>query len=615
MTIQSHIPSRRERARHLPALGCALAVTFVVVYGAYLRLDALVGKYGPFERPGWLVWTGERVAATRDQIVPRGWFWNKEPQPYVGGDPVNYLRFAREMTSFYQAHVREPVFLATTRAIFPLVDGQDVAVSFASALGSTLAIVGTFLLGWVLRSPLIGLAAAWLVAIEGELVSWAPDGWRDDTFTAAVVFSAWALVWYHRRRSWAAAATLGVVAAIATLTRITSLTFLLPAGALLCLGGQPAARRDNLRKLAVAFGVAAVLVGPYLLNCYRVMGDPFYAINAHTRFYRSSEGLPAQARMNAVAYTVDKFRRAPVAEFDTAVRGLFVFPFESKFRGFPTFPAWFGPALAALSAAGLFAWLWTPAGRLLLVLLFSSLAPYMLTWRLRGGGEWRFTMHAYPLYLLAAVAAAALVIAGTRRFISARLRGEALDRVFYRRVAVQIVAGLSLVLAGWGWSYYGPALVAREALLSGLDASVAAGSGDRVFFVDGWSRPTTAGAVTSRFATRPDPVLRIPLPERRPYALALRVDPLPQPEGAAPVPLEVWLGSTRLGTLDLVLDPNRVGRYVMTIPAELAGAGLTRLVLKGPAPRPAGDLAGVHSGLDRSQPVAFRLWYARLTPE
>ena len=35
--------------------------------------------------------------------------------PYVGGDPINYLKFAREMRNFYAAHVREPMFPAVTK--------------------------------------------------------------------------------------------------------------------------------------------------------------------------------------------------------------------------------------------------------------------------------------------------------------------------------------------------------------------------------------------------------------------------------------------------------------------------------------------------------------------
>src|SRR4029453_12987382 len=114
--------------------------------------------------------------------------------PYVGGDPINYIKYAREMRSFYQAHVREPVFLAVTRAYLWLLANEDVAVSFASMTGSILTIVAAYLLGTALLSRAAGLVLSFLIAIEYELISWSVDGWRDDTFMAMVTFSASALV-------------------------------------------------------------------------------------------------------------------------------------------------------------------------------------------------------------------------------------------------------------------------------------------------------------------------------------------------------------------------------------------------------------------------------------
>jgi len=149
--------------------------------------------------------------------------------PYVGGDPINYLAYARQMESFYQAHVREPVFLASTRAALWLLDGQDAGVSLASCVGSVLAVFATYLLGVALLSPAAGLLAALLMAIEYDAIMWAPDGWRDDTFTATVLLAAWALLRLHDRPAFGTGAASGRMLRIACLTRITALTFVVPA--------------------------------------------------------------------------------------------------------------------------------------------------------------------------------------------------------------------------------------------------------------------------------------------------------------------------------------------------------------------------------------------------
>ena len=101
------VPPRLRWVRYsVPAL-----ITLIVAYGALVRLDRLFRAFGPFDHPGWLVRLEQTVAAVRDPLVPRGWNWQKVERPYVGGDPISYLRYTREMRHFYQGHIREPVFL------------------------------------------------------------------------------------------------------------------------------------------------------------------------------------------------------------------------------------------------------------------------------------------------------------------------------------------------------------------------------------------------------------------------------------------------------------------------------------------------------------------------
>src|SRR5438105_12441810 len=92
----------------------ALALT-ICAYAALLRLEPIAARYGPFDHPAWLRVIATRVAPLAAHVRPASFQWARVPKPYAGGDPISYLRFAREMTSFYQAHVREPLFLALTR--------------------------------------------------------------------------------------------------------------------------------------------------------------------------------------------------------------------------------------------------------------------------------------------------------------------------------------------------------------------------------------------------------------------------------------------------------------------------------------------------------------------
>jgi hypothetical protein len=102
------------------------------------------------------------------------------------------------MRSFYAANLREPLFPFVTKVFLRLLRNQDVAVSFASAAFSVLAIIGTLAVGWYAFSWPVGLGAALAMAIEYEVVSSGVDGLRDDAFACAAVLSAYVMLRYAR---------------------------------------------------------------------------------------------------------------------------------------------------------------------------------------------------------------------------------------------------------------------------------------------------------------------------------------------------------------------------------------------------------------------------------
>ncbi len=624
------------RAFLIPAL---LAV--VVFYGALLRIDRLFRAYGPFDHPGWLV-SLERSAGTLRPLVPASWDWPKIEQPYVGGDPINYLKYSREMRHFYQGHVREPVFLATTRGFLWLTGDQDVAVSFASLTFSVLCIVATYLLGKAVVSRWVGLLAALALAIEHEVITWAPDGWRDEAFTAFAVLSAWALVRLgrvltqrsppklerQRERRWAVVA--GVVGALACLTRLSSLTFLVPAWLWLAwpravegrslsavegrgLSGVEGLWRPRLAAVGLAAGVCTILIAPYLINSWRAHGDPLLALNYHTKFYQAAEGITTEVPTSALGFTLDKFRKLPVAATDTAVRGLVVNPFEIKWRGFQPIVPIAALVLPWLAAAGLVMWLFQPAGRLLLVMLFTSLVPYMLIWSLRGGDHWRFTLHAYPFYLVAAFHF--LFASGAVLVAVARGRGrETLEGVRPRRVAAIAAAMIAIAALARFADRWAPYLVARESLATNNATTIGAGPKDGVFFGEGWSPLVVGGNVVARLQTAERSTLWVPLPARRPYRLVIRMDPIPF-DGAPPQRVRVLLDGREIAALALTWNPQRVGAYQIEVPADVVPGGRARLEFVSDYRLPLDRAGSAFPELPRSVSAGLRLWYVRLTPQ
>jgi hypothetical protein len=588
-------------------LAFAVAAALITLYAALLRYEALVANYAWMGQPAWSA-TLQRYAVPVARVLrPSSIVWGPNRRPYVGGDPINYLHYAREMRHFYQAHVREPMFLALTRVSLWLTGNRDIGLSFASAIGGTLAVLATCLLGAAAASRLVGLAAGLALAIELTAVVWSIDGWRDDTFMFFVTLTAWALIRVYHKPTTGRGVAAGIIAAGACLTRLTALSFILPAFLWMILMSPRENRRQMARATAMAGIVGALLVAPYLINCWRETGDPFYAVNYHTIYYRHADGLPRDPSVHAIEYLADKLARHPIATLDVAVQGLFTFPLANKFHGYVDWSAYLGPVLRWSAIAGLIAALWSATGRLLLVILFTSLLPYAVTWSVGGGSEWRFTQHVYPMYLVLGCSAIALALRTIRSLVrDRRIARPSRPQVHF--AAIVVLAGLLAVLIYTSL----PLFVMREALAAGEAFNVQAGERDRCFFVGDWSDPIGGGNVVVRIAEEPLVSVRLPLAAAS-YWLTLRVDPAETADEMREPRLAVFLNRRPLAELDLTRDPQRVGSYRVRVPAE-AVKPLSRLDLMATHTVPAGEAGKHFSSLPPDTPVAFRLWYVRLDP-
>ena len=551
-------PESRARVGRWTAAVAALALT---VYGGLLRVEALASKYP--EAPGWM----SEVVPVASALHPRGMKWLPPEHPYQG-DPFSYLRLAREMPGFYAASVREPVFVWTTKQMLRLLGGGDVAVSAASALFSVLLVPATYLLGLTAFSRGVGLLAAAGVAVERQLIGIGVEGWRDDAFAVFVVLATAALLRLHDQPNWRRGAVAGAVLGLALLTRITSLSFAVPALMLIALFG-PGPRRTRWRATAATAALAAVLVAPFLIACARAYGDPLHSLNAHTRFYRSRAAGAHEQATQWHSFLLEG--RGPLAFLDTGLVGLTAYPFTNKWEHFDYLGAWIGPLLAVAAVVGLLLWPFLAHGRLLLVILFTSLLPYAFTWEIPGGSEWRFTQHAYPFYLVAAASAPFLLLAAWPR-----LRAE------WTAAPRRILAAAGLTAAAAVVLYFGLALLARarvrEDVGAGRPTTVAAGLRDAFFFDGGWSWPRRVGHVFVRRGDAAGATVRLPLAAGRAYRLTLRLD------SETSAPATVLLNGSPIADHSLTHDERRFGRYEAEVPAPLVREGTNLLRIRSTSP-------------------------------
>lgn len=587
-------------------------VVLVVIYGAILRFDALTLRFGTVERPAWLHALQQSRGPT-SVIRPAALTWT--PVTPVNGrlyisDPYTYLKYAREMRSFYAAHRREPVFPFATKIFLWLLDQQDIAVSFASAFFSVLAVIATFLLGSYAFSYGVGLAAATAMAIEHEVIFWGVDGGRDDAFTCAVVLCAYVMLRYLRSASRGNAILMGAVAGIACLVRITSLSFTLPAFAwLLFTTRRP--WRERLNGVGLGVLTMTTIVAPFVINCWLVFGDPLYSINVHADVYRATERQAVQPGQSAATYVEAKAYSRPMRTLDTVVMGLTSYPFQNKWRGFDPWSPTLGKWLSWACLLGLVLFIGSGPGRLVLMVLAASLIPYAVTWKLIA--DWRFTEHAYPLFLIASCFAIGRVVAWTA---PSRIAGL----LTYHRPGLKRVACWALIPCGvgigvWTVTRVLPVLTVREALLAGEAVTITAGGRDGSFFGEGWSEPVDM-SVPVRVSQGPYSVVWVPLPRVQDYDLILRVDPFPRPLGngtdGLPV-VRVFVNGHALSRLDLHWTLGRVGSYEVRLPRSVVKAGFNRLTLAAEV-SPSGATVGTPPARAATPGAGFRLWYVRVRP-
>ena len=583
----------------------AILLLLITTFGALLRVDVFVQRYGTLDHPLWAKVLTQDLAPIVGRLHPSPYHWYRVEHPYVGGDPINYIKYAREMRSFYQAHVREPVFLALTRAYLWALADQDVAVSFASMTGSILTIVAVYLLGTALLSRAAGVVLSLLVAIEYELISWSVDGWRDDLFMAMVTFSAWAFVRCQRDPSLRNAGLVGITTGIACLTRITALSFVLIALGWLFVDGRAESRRQMVKAAGAAAAVCTIIVAPYLISCALATGDPFYAINYHTVYYRHGEGLPSDKPMGALSYIASKINGRPVAALDTGITGLFVRPFTTKWTGLDGWIPGTSRVLSSLSIIGLLRWAFLPEGRMMLIVLIGSLLPYGWTWNIAGGSEWRFTMHAYPIYFAASVTGASFCW----QLAHGLWRRPAWPDIAIARTWALRWMGGAVVIAAVTVAYLSmPWFVVRETIAAGTDVSVETGSRDGTFFGAGWSQPYSDG-LTFRVTRADRAVVRLPLPKQRTYQLVLRLDPIAPDRQHRAV---VLLNRQLLATLLLTWNPERVGSYPLLLPADKVRVGMNELTIVPDTLVPAGSVRFRYPSKDANDRLGVRLWHVRV---
>ena len=219
---------------------------------------------------------------------------------------------------------------------------------------------------------------------------------------------------------------------------------------------------------------------------------------------------------STASYVARKIAQRPIEMIDTVARGLTTYPFTNKWRGLADWMTGLREWASLAALAGLVILAASPPGRLLLIVMVTSLLPFSLTWTV--DPDYRFTVFVYPMLLIAAAVACDAAVRGVRAVLLPR--ADMPWRVTtWRPWAATLIPALVVL---WSVTRLSPSLVFADMLRNGQDAMVTAGGRDGAAFGSGWSAVIGQGVVRWRIVLD-EAVLSIRLPDDADYPATLRI--------------------------------------------------------------------------------------------
>jgi hypothetical protein len=392
-TFWSERLASEPAARWVPRIAALL----LIGYGALLRFDAfLVHSHLTSESP-----TASEIHQKLHPLLPNYSLFNPNnaPDDPYRADVRSYLDRSSQLSlgGFYGAHFREPFYVGLVKLFVTAFGAREIGILVQSLFFSIAVLPLFYILSARVSNRWWALGALMPVTLHEWLILEAPTGYRMSAYAFfLLVYAGW-LFFGRTRRWWVDALIAGALSAMVSLTRLSGLSFVLP---LLMLKAWEKRKEGGWRYAGVATLTLVVLTGPFLLNCYRVHGDPFYAVSFHTQFWLESEN-PTEtisAPVNLYRYLLDSRGISDLVK--GSFLGLTVLPLRTFWNGLTHFP-WLGAFVISTGIVGLIGSL---RGNLRFPAFayFGHLLPFAYIQNVPSGEMPRFVMPAFYFLTLGA---------------------------------------------------------------------------------------------------------------------------------------------------------------------------------------------------------------------
>lgn len=219
----------------------------------------------------------------------------------------------KSFLNFYDASSREPLWPFVYKIVFSVFGESDMIIRIITIFFSILIVSLTFKVGKEFANDFVGLFAAFLVAINPFLIFNSIRGLKMEIFTCLLLLMFYYL-FIREMNLKKRLITVGILGGLACLLRLESLVivfFVLGYFIIKNIIRKPQDYKKITIWTACGILITLIMVGPFMYNCYKEKGDPFFPLTKHTVAWRNiefkgQEGFLTVEEVRANLYTGKK---------------------------------------------------------------------------------------------------------------------------------------------------------------------------------------------------------------------------------------------------------------------------------------------------------------------
>jgi 4-amino-4-deoxy-L-arabinose transferase-like glycosyltransferase len=221
----------------------------------------------------------------------------------LGPDAIWYKSIASKSTGFYDTGIREPFFVFLIKLFINIFGAENFTLRYLTVFLSMVSILLTFKIGKELfGSDAIGLMSAFFTGVNHYLIFMSVRLLRLELFIITILLLFYILFINHEKNN-VRYILIGIFGGIVCLTRITSLSFVIPF--IIYIFWR---EKISYIKMIIPITIITVMVLPHFIHNKKTFGSYAHSVDIHAKWYRNREfkdkpGFPTSKELAKNSYT------------------------------------------------------------------------------------------------------------------------------------------------------------------------------------------------------------------------------------------------------------------------------------------------------------------------